>query len=102
MVQARLSREIWMEHANRERETATAPAIEIEVVGVAYLVLSRLVLTYFLSQNTIHYTSRALFILPAEHPHSYSSGVQNQNWTCVCAEQMNLKFRNCQIKCFWL
>jgi hypothetical protein len=30
--------------------------------------LSRLVLAYFLSQNTIHSTSRALFILPAEHP----------------------------------
>jgi hypothetical protein len=31
--------------------------------------ISRLVLTYFLSQNTIHSTSRVLFIIPAEHPH---------------------------------
>jgi hypothetical protein len=38
-----------------------------EVVRLAYLGISRLVLTYFLSQNTIHSTSRTLFILPAEH-----------------------------------
>jgi hypothetical protein len=39
-----------------------------EVVRLAYLGLSWLILAYFLSQNTIHSTSRALFILPAEHP----------------------------------
>jgi hypothetical protein len=33
--------------------------------------ISRLVLTYFLSQNTIHSTSRVLFILPAEHPRGF-------------------------------
>jgi hypothetical protein len=38
-----------------------------EAVRLAYLGISRLVLAYFLSQNTIHSTSRALFILPAEH-----------------------------------
>jgi hypothetical protein len=42
----------------------------LEVVRLAYLGLSRLILAYFLSQNTIHSTSRALFILPAEHPPS--------------------------------
>jgi hypothetical protein len=34
--------------------------------------ISRLVLAYFLSQNTIHSTSRVLFILPAEHPQDSS------------------------------
>jgi hypothetical protein len=42
--------------------------MEFEAVRLAYLDLSRLLLAYFLSQNTIHSTSRALFILPAEHP----------------------------------
>jgi hypothetical protein len=42
-------------------------AVVFEVVRLAYLGLSRLILAYFLSQNTIHSTSRALFILPAEH-----------------------------------
>jgi uncharacterized protein (UPF0128 family) len=37
-------------------------------VRLAYSGLSRLVLAYFLSQNTIHSISRVLFILPAEHP----------------------------------
>jgi hypothetical protein len=36
-------------------------------VRLAYLGISRLVLAYFLSHNTIHSISRALFILPAEH-----------------------------------
>jgi hypothetical protein len=39
-------------------------AKDFEAVRLAYLGISRLVLTYFLSQNTIHSTSRALFILP--------------------------------------
>jgi hypothetical protein len=44
------------------------PGADVEVVRLAYLGISRLVLAYFLSHNTIHSTSRALFILPAEHP----------------------------------
>jgi hypothetical protein len=40
----------------------------LEAVRLAYLDLFRLVLAYFLSQNTIHSTRRALFILRAEHP----------------------------------
>jgi hypothetical protein len=46
-----------------------------EAVRLAYLGISRLVLTYFLSQNTIHSTSRALFILPAEHPQNLAGCV---------------------------
>jgi hypothetical protein len=39
-----------------------------EAVRLPYLGISRLVLAYLLSHNTIHFTSRALFILPAEQP----------------------------------
>ena len=36
--------------------------------GAVQLILARLVSVYFLSHNTIHSTSRVLFILPAEQP----------------------------------
>jgi hypothetical protein len=48
--------------------TTNRLVMDFEGVRLAYLGLSRLVLTYLLSQNTIHSNSRALFILPAEHP----------------------------------
>ena len=45
--------------------------------------MSRLISTYFLSHNTIHSTSRTLFILPAEQPLVLSSS-QCQWHTCPC------------------
>jgi hypothetical protein len=41
---------------------------DFEVVRLAYLGLSRFILAYLLSQNTVHSNSRALFILSVEHP----------------------------------
>jgi hypothetical protein len=41
--------------------------LNVQAVRLAYLGISRLVLAYFLSHNTIYSNSRALFILPAEH-----------------------------------
>ena len=41
-------------------------SLNIEAV---WLIGSRFVLAYFLSHNTIHFTSQTLFILPAEQPH---------------------------------
>jgi hypothetical protein len=49
------------------RGVASVPP-NFEAVRLAYLGISRFVLAYFLSQNTIRSTSRVLFIQPAEHP----------------------------------